>query len=244
MTMRFEDKVCVVTGGASGIGRATCLRLAREGAVVVVVDIDAVRGDAAARDIVGSGGTARFLEVDVADTHAVQAAAKNVAQACGRIDVLVNSAAIMAFEAVVDLNGSDWDRLMAVNLRSVFAWCKYCIPHMQGGAIVNISSVHAHRTTTNTAAYAASKAGVEAFTRGLSLEHDSARVRVNCVAPGAVDTPMLWRNPNIASGAEQLTGPVASPEALAAAICFLASSDASAIHGATLLVDNGRLQRL
>ena len=234
----------MVTGGASGIGRATCSQLASEGAIVAIVDIDTAGGQHAADEIVGRGKAASFFEVDVGDAEAVRTTAEMIAQTFDRIDVLVNNAAIMTFEPVLNLCESQWDRILAVNLRSVFVWCKYCLPHMRGGAIVNVSSVHAHRTTANVAAYAASKAGVEAFTRALSREHDSATVRINCVVPGAVDTPMLRANPNITSGAERLSGRVASAEEIASTICFMASSDAIAIHGAALLVDGGRLQAL
>ena len=133
---------------------------------------------------------------------------------------------------------------MAVNLRSVFLFCKYCIPHMTKGAIVNTSSVHAHQTTPNVLPYAATKGGIEAFTRGLSLEYPADKARFNCVAPGAVDTPMLWNNPNVKSGKEKITGAIGKPEDLAAAICFLAADDATYINGTTLVVDGGRLAQL
>src|SRR5690606_21417630 len=111
-------------------------------------------GSAVARELKSDGRPARFMHVDVGSAEAVRAAAASLAQAFGRVDVLVNNAAMMNFDRVVEMGEGDWDRLMAVNLRSVFIWCKYCIPHMDGGAIVNVSSVHAFRTTPNTAAYA------------------------------------------------------------------------------------------
>ena len=115
---------------------------------------------------------------------------------------------------------------------------------MEQGAIVNVSSVHAHRTTGNVVPYATSKGGLEAFTRGLSQECKAKKVRVNSLAPGAVNTPMLWSNPNVKSGEEKLEGEIAQPEAIAAAICFLASDEASFIDGTTLVVDGGRLVTL
>jgi NAD(P)-dependent dehydrogenase (short-subunit alcohol dehydrogenase family) len=114
----------------------------------------------------------------------------------------------------------------------------------RGSAIVNISSVHAHETTKNVVPYAASKGGIEAFTRGFSEELADRRIRINCVAPGAVNTPMLWNNPNLKSGAEKISGAVGEPEDIAAAICFLASDEARFITGTTLVVDGGRLDIL
>jgi NAD(P)-dependent dehydrogenase (short-subunit alcohol dehydrogenase family) len=133
---------------------------------------------------------------------------------------------------------------MNVNIRSVFLFSKYCIPHFNNGSIVNVSSVHAHETTQNVVPYAASKGAMEAFTRGVSQEYPSSKLRINCVAPGSVDTPMLWNNPNVKSGVEKPTGAIGKPEELAAAICFLASEEASFINGTTLVVDGGRLDKL
>ena len=146
---------------------------------------------------------------------------------------------------MVELDDEDWDKVLAVNLRSVFLFCKYAMPHMPpGGAIVNISSVHAHETTKNVVPYASSKGGMEAFTRGFSEELAPKKIRINCVAPGAVDTPMLWNNPNVKSGAEMIQGAVGQPDDIAAAVCFLAAPEARFITGTTLVVDGGRLDIL
>ena len=115
---------------------------------------------------------------------------------------------------------------------------------MSKGSIVNVSSVHAHETTTNVVPYASSKGAMEAFARGVSQEYPATQVRINCVAPGAVDTPMLWNNPNVQSGVEKPTGAIGKPEELAAAICFLASDEASFVNGTTLVVDGARLDIL
>jgi glucose 1-dehydrogenase len=194
--------------------------------------------------IVEAGGAAIGVQADVGNPAEVRAAVERTVREWGRIDVLVNDAAMMTFVPIVDLPEADWDHLMAVNLRAVFLFCKYCLPHMHGGAIVNVSSVHAHETTANVVPYAASKGGMEAFTRGLSRECGDRNVRVNCVAPGAVDTPMLWSNPNVKSGAEKITGAVGKPRDLAAAIAFLASDEAIFVNGTTLVVDGGRLDIL
>ncbi|HXD72910.1 MAG TPA: SDR family oxidoreductase, partial [Vicinamibacterales bacterium] len=161
------------------------------------------------------------------------------------IDVIVNDAALMTFTPIIDLPDDQWEKVMSVNLRSLFLFCKYGTPHMRrGGSIVNISSVHAHETTKNVVPYATSKGGIEAFTRGFSEELAARKIRINCVAPGAVNTPMLWNNPNVKSGAEKVTGAIGEPADIAAAICFLASDEARFITGTTLVADGGRLDIL
>jgi NAD(P)-dependent dehydrogenase (short-subunit alcohol dehydrogenase family) len=243
--MRFKDKVCMVTGGGSGIGRAACERFAAEGGRVVVVDLNEAHGNETARTIAGAGAESIFVKTDVSNSVEVQAAVKAAVDKWGEINVIVNDAAMMTFNPILELPDQDWDRVMAVNLRSVFLFCKYGVPHMPaGGSIVNISSVHAHETTRNVVPYAASKGGMEAFTRGFSEELASRKIRINCVAPGAVDTPMLWSNPNVKSGAEKVQGAIGKPEDMAAAICFLASAEARFITGTTLVVDGGRLDIL
>jgi glucose 1-dehydrogenase len=146
----------------------------------------------------------------------VRSAVDAVVKRSQRFDVLVNCAAKITFQAVVSLEEADRDDVIATNLRSVFLLCKYCLPHMEHGAIVNISSVHAHQTTVNLAPYAASKGGVEAFTRALSRECKEHDVRVNSVAPGAVETPMLRSNPLVQSGEEKIQGRIGEPEEIAA----------------------------
>jgi len=242
--MRFQDKICLVTGGGSGIGRATCLRFAQEGGTVVVIDINEQGGNETVALITQSKGQAIFSKVDISQPADIKNCIDTVVSKYGRVDVMVNNAAMMTFTPIVDLQMEDWDKVMAVNLRSVFLFCKYCIPHMTNGAVVNTSSVHAHETTPNVLPYAASKGAIEAFTRGLSLEYPATTARFNAVAPGAVDTPMLWNNPNVKSGKEKIEGAIGKPEELAAAICFLASGEASYINGTTLVVDGGRLNIL
>jgi len=243
--MRFSDKVCIVTGGGSGIGRATCQRFASEGGKVLVADLNVEHGNQTVQMIATTSGQAAFVKCDVGNPTEVKAAVQAAVDRWKKIDVLVNNAAMMTFLPVVDLPEDQWDKVLAVNLKSVFMFCKYAIPHMpKGGSIVNISSVHAHESEAGVAPYAASKGAMEAFMRVLALECEDRKVRVNCVAPGAVNTPMLWNNPNVKSGKEKVQGAVGEPADLAAAICFLASSEARFVNGTTRVVDGARLDIL
>lgn len=243
--MRFKDKVCFVTGGGSGIGRAACERFAAEGANVVVVNRSEKSGNETVAAIEAAGsGEAIFVSTDVSSPEQVERAVQTAIVKWGKIDILVNNAAMMTFKPLVELSVEEWDNVLAVNLRGAFLCVKYAMPHMEGGAIINVSSVHAHETTPNVIPYSTSKAGIEAFTRGLSRECAPKHMRVNTVAPGAVDTPMLWSNPNVQSGAEKIEGDIGKPEDIAAAILFLASDEAGFINGATLVVDGGRLNIL
>ncbi|OLY95664.1 NAD(P)-dependent dehydrogenase, short-chain alcohol dehydrogenase family [Cnuella takakiae] len=241
--MRFQNKVCIVTGGASGIGKAICQQMAAEGGKVVIIDISD-SGQQAANEIDPTGNEALFIKTDISIYQQVEDAVKKTVDKWGRVDVLVNNAAIMTFKPILELSEGEWDKVMAVNMKSVFMFCKLCLPYMNGAAIVNISSVHYHETTANVIPYASSKGAMEAFTRGMSIEYSSDKVRINCVAPGAVDTPMLWSNPNVASGVEKITGKIGKPEDIAAAVCFIASAEATYINGASLHVDGGRLNIL
>jgi glucose 1-dehydrogenase len=246
--MRFKDKVAIVTGSTSGIGKATVEQFVAEGGCVTIIGLNPQAGreiekqlnDAASRQ--GCGG-ALFCRTDVSKSAEVQAAVKATVDRWGKIDILVNNAAMMTFKPIVDLDESDWDRVLSVNLKGPFLFCKYCIPHMRrGSAIVNVSSVHADATEPHVLPYAASKGGMEAFTRGLCVEYDDQGIRANALRPGSVDTKMLWSNPNLASGAENVVPiELGEPNQLAAAILFLASDAASFINGAVLNVDGGRL---
>jgi NAD(P)-dependent dehydrogenase (short-subunit alcohol dehydrogenase family) len=239
---RFTDKVCLVTGGGSGIGRAACQRFGAEEGRVAVVDLNEDHAKETAGMITSAGGQAMAVRADVGSSADIQAAIRQTVDTWDRLDVIVNDAAMMTFTPLLDTAEEAFEKVLAVNLTSVFRFCKYGIPHMpKGGAVVNVSSVHAHQTTPNVVPYATSKGGMEALTRGLSIELAPRGIRINCVAPGAVDTPMLRDNPNVKSGAEKITGAVGKPENLAAAICFLAAPEAAFVTGTTLVVDGGRL---
>ena len=243
--MRFQDKVCLVTGAGSGIGKAVAKQLASEGGKVTVIDLNEQHGNQTVQEITSSKGQAIFAKCDVGNPNDIKAAVQAALDKWGKIDVVVNDAAMMTFKPIIDLPESDWYHVLNVNLRSVFLFFKYSVPHMApGSAIVNISSVHAHDTTKNVVPYATSKGGMEAFTRGFSEEIGPKKIRVNSVAPGAVDTPMLWNNPNVKSGVEKVKGSIGKPEDIAAAVCFLAAPEARFITGTTLIADGGRLDIL
>src|ERR1041384_4552727 len=243
--MRFSNRVCIVSGAGSGIGKACAMQFAREGGKVTVIDLNEQHGQQTVEEITKAKGEAIFAKCDVGNTEQIQAAVKATTDKWQKVDIVVNDAAMMTFKPVLDLADEDWDKVLNVNIRSVFLFCKYSVPHMgAGGAIVNISSVHAHETTKNVVPYASSKGAMEAFTRGFSEEIASKKIRINCVAPGAVDTPMLWNNPNVKSGVEKVEGAIGKPEDIAAAVCFLASSEARFITGTTLIADGGRLDIL
>ena len=211
----------------------------------MVVDLNDQHGNQTVQEIADAKGEAIFARCDVGNPQEMKSAIKAAVDKWGKIDVVVNDAAMMTFKPIVDLPDDDFDKLGNVNLRSVFLFCKYAVPHMpKGSSIVNISSVHAFETTKNVVPYATSKGGMEAFTRGFAEEIAANKIRINCVSPGAVDTPMLWNNPNVKSGVEKVEGAIGKPEDIAAAICFLASAEARFITGTNLTVDGGRLDIL
>ncbi|BDT58260.1 oxidoreductase [Massilia varians] len=244
--MRFEGKVVLVTGAAGGIGLAAAQRFAAEGASLALVDRDAQALAAAASALQGSRGGVIELACDVGVEQQVGAAVARVMGRFGRLDAVVNNAGLMVFKPIAELDAADWTKVLQVDLLGAFFFIKQAFLHMgQGGAVVNVASVHALETEVNVAPYAAAKAALLSLTRSAALEGGPKGIRVNAVLPGAVDTPMLWSNPEVQSGAERVdAAEVGKPADIAAAIAFLASSDAAFVQGASLLADGGRLCRL
>jgi len=240
---RFSKKICLITGAGSGIGRSTSIQLGKEGGIVIVVDNNEETGEETAKIITASGGQAIFIKADVSLSSEVQTVINFAINNWKKIDVVVNCAGVMIFKSVIEHSEEEWERVINVNLRSVFLFCKYTLPYINGGAIVNVASVHAHQTHANVSSYAASKGGIEAFTRALSCEFDPSKVRVNCIAPGGVDTPLFWSNPLIKSMNPEDVQCV-QPDDIANIICFLASDEAASIHGTTLFADKGLLAAL
>ena len=245
--MRFEGKSAIVTGAASGIGLATAMRLGSEGARVLIADLDLDKGNAAADEVRRAGAPDAMAAVcNVAEEAAVERAVDAAIDRFGKIDIVVNNAGLMVFKPIAEQTGDDWLKILNVDLLGAFYFIKQAFLKMKnGGVIVNVSSVHAVETTPLVASYAAAKSALVSLTRSASLEGKSIGIRVNAILPGAVDTPMLWENPNIKSGVETINlTDVGKPEDIAAAIAYLASDDAKFVDGAAMRVDGGRLSRL
>ena len=242
--MELQDRVAIVTGATSGIGKAIARRYMEEGARVALVGHSDDQGRKVEAELRQLGkGECVYVHADVADGAQVRAAVDAVTQRWQRVDLLVNNAAVMKAVQLVDMEEGDWDQTLAINLKGPFLFSKFSLTVMpQGSAIVNISSVHAVATDVATAAYSASKGGLEALTRALALECYPMQIRVNALRVGAVDTGMLWNNPRIISGEEKVDPrDVGKPEDIAEAALFLASPRARFISGAVLTIDGGRL---
>jgi NAD(P)-dependent dehydrogenase (short-subunit alcohol dehydrogenase family) len=243
----FEDKVVIVTGGAGGIGCATAESFAHEGAHVVIADLDGSGAQKVADSLVsGNAPKPLAIKCDVSDetsvTQCVDAAVSNF----GRLDVVVNNAGLMVFKPIEQLTSDDWIKVLHVDLMGAFYFTKQAFLKMHdGGAIVNVSSVHAIETSPLVAPYAAAKSALVSLTRTASIEGGPKKIRVNAVLPGAIDTPMLWENPNVKSGVEWIDkSRVGRPQDIADAILYLASDNARFVQGAMLLADGGRMTQL
>jgi len=249
--MRLAGKVSVITGAGSGIGRAAALLFAQEGARVVAADLNRRAAEETVRMIRNAGGQARAVEVDVSSADSVKRMLQETLEAYRRLDVLVNNAGYGFAATVEQTDETEWDRLMAVNLKGVYLGCKYAIPLMRrqgGGVIVNTASVVALVGIENRAAYCASKGGVAALTRAMALDHVRDGIRVNCVAPGTVDTPyfseIIAQSPDPAAPRKELEERqpmkrMGRPEEIAYAMLYLASEESSFVTGSVLVVDGG-----
>jgi meso-butanediol dehydrogenase/(S,S)-butanediol dehydrogenase/diacetyl reductase len=245
--MRLKDRVAIVTGGSSGIGLAAARRLGAEGARIVIASQNKERIEAAAERVRKEDGVDVLgLECDVSSETQVIATVAQTLERFGRLDILVNNAGMMLFKKLEEYTAEDWQRVLGVDLMGSVHFTKQAFLHMtSGGAIVNVASVHAVMTSPLVAPYAAAKAATLSLTRSASIEGRDKGIRANVILPGAIDTGMLWDNPNIKSGAEKIDPKdVGKPEDVAAAVAFLASDDAAFITGTALRVDGGRLDRL
>jgi NAD(P)-dependent dehydrogenase (short-subunit alcohol dehydrogenase family) len=244
---RFANRTVLVTGGAGGIGLATAERFASEGARVVIADRDAEHAHGVVAQVKHAGAPdAWAFPCDVSDPAQVASCVADAIARSGSLDVVVNNAGLMTFKSIVDLTRDDWQRVLGVDLLGAFFFIQQAFLHMKpGGAVVNVASIHAVETEPMVAPYAAAKSALVSLTRSAALEGKPRGIRVNAVLPGAVDTPMLWNNPNVKAGVEKIDhADVGAPADIAAAIAYLASDDAKFVQGAALVVDGGRLDRL
>jgi NAD(P)-dependent dehydrogenase (short-subunit alcohol dehydrogenase family) len=253
--MRLQDKVAVVTGAGSGIGRATARLFAREGARLVLNDVDQPGLEKVLAEV--SKEKSRGVAGDVAQEETARRLAQEAVAAFGRVDVLVNNAGIHFIKDITDMTVAEWDRLMDINLKSMFLCCKHVIPHMlkqKKGAIVNLASISSfigqEMEGASTFAYNITKAGALQLTKSLATRYAAEGIRVNCVCPGGIETNILKRaTPDEVAEVWRMAAPShpmgrnGQPEEVAQAILFLASDEASFITGCPLLVDGGYLSR-
>lgn len=249
----LDGKRAIISGAASGIGRATARLFAAEGAAVTLADIDEAGGQEVAREIEAAGGQAQFVTCDVTRAEDCQRVVERAVERFGGLDVLFNNAGIAVRRSVVDLDEADWDRSMNVNAKSVYLMSKYAIPHMRqagGGSIVNMSSGWGLVGGGNAVAYCASKGAVVLMTKATAIDFGPDNIRVNCLCPGDTDTGMLRDEAQqlgeaeadfMAGAASRPLGRVGRPEEIAQAALFLASDASSYMTGAAMVVDGGGL---
>lgn len=262
MAMDFEtgynagliDKVAVVSGGASGIGKACVKLLSSAGVQVAILDIDNEQGKEVAQEIEDQGGKALFLNCDVSNDKSCRRAIEQIVDNFGRLDILVNGAGIITRASVLETDEATWDKIISVNLKSVYLLSRHSIPRMTqvgGGEIINISSGWGLVGGKDAAAYCASKGAVVLLTKAMALDHGAQNIRVNCICPGDTDTPML-RSEAVQLGIaydqmvkdstnDRPLSRIGTPMDIAQAVLFLASNASSFITGSVLVVDGGGL---
>jgi len=253
---RVEGKVAIVTGGALGIGRATCVLLAKEGAKVAVTDILDDEGMAVVDEIDKDGGIAQFWHLDVSNEDAVKKVIDAVSYKFGRIDILVNNAGISgANKCTHKLTEGEWDEVMRVNVKGVFFCTKHTIPHLikaGGGSIINLSSIYGMISSMDVPPYHASKGAVRIMTKTDALTYARKNIRVNSVHPGFIWTPMVENHlkamGNVEEGKRQLEqlhpiGRIGEPNDIAYCILYLASDEANFVTGAEFVIDGGYTAR-
>ena len=250
---QLAGKTAIVTGGAGGIGRATALLFAGEGAAVSVVDLNQEAGVEVAREISAGGGRAIFERADVTRAADCKRVVEHTVKEFGSIHVLFNNAGIIRRASVIEISEEDWDRVMAVNVKSVFLMCREVIPIMAKGgegSIINAASGWGLVGGARAAAYCASKGAVVLLTKAMAIDHGGQKIRVNCICPGDTDTAMLRSEARqlgeaedrfLSESAKRPLGRVGTPEEIAQAALYLASASSSFVTGTALVVDGGGL---
>jgi len=249
--MRLADKVAVITGGSSGIGAVTATLFAREGAAVALTGRNQERGDRVVRAIRESGGEAIFIQSDVRDADQCRQAVEQTLARFGKIDVLFNNAGVFHSNAVLDCTEEEWDETIDSSLKGAFLMSKYALPSMierGSGSIIHCSSGWGILGGDNAAAYCAAKGGLVVMTKAMAIDHGPDGIRVNCICPGDVQTPMLaddaakrgmsWETYS-AGAADRPLGRIGTADEIANAVLFLASDESSFVTGAALVVDGG-----
>ena len=253
--MRLKDKVAVITGGASGIGRATCLLFAKEGAMVVVSDIADKAGEEVVRSIKQNGGKGTYVHCDITKEEDAKNLVERAVKEYGRLDVLYNNAGIGMVKLLTEMTEQEWDRIFNLNVKGAFFCSKYAIPQMKkqgGGTIINTASNWGFIAYPHWPAYCATKGAMLMLTKALAVDHAPDNIRVNCVCPGNVDTPLQGKGKfdaatgrwgNFDEAIKKTMGRMAKPDEIANAVLFLASDESSFMTGAAMVVDNGETAR-
>jgi NAD(P)-dependent dehydrogenase (short-subunit alcohol dehydrogenase family) len=251
MTMRLAGKVALITGGTSGIGRATAVLFAREGAAVVLTGRDAGRGAEVVREIEDQGGRARFVRANVTNAEDCRRTVAETVEAFGRLDVLFNNAGVYVAGDVTECTEEEWDLQVDVSLKGTYLMCASAVPVMiaqGGGSILNNSSGWGLVGGARAVAYCAAKGGVVVMTKAMAIDHGPHGIRVNCICPGDTVTPMEYRDAEdqgltwehyVAGASERPLGRMGEPDEVALAALFLASDESSFITGAAIPVDGG-----
>jgi NAD(P)-dependent dehydrogenase (short-subunit alcohol dehydrogenase family) len=249
--VKLKDRVAIVTGAASGIGRAAAIAFAREGARVAVVDRNEKEGNATALAIRAEKHDAVYARVDVAREADVAQMVEETAALWGRIDILFNNAGVLLVKPIEEMSEEEWDRVMAVNVKATFFTTKHVVPHMRRtgkGAILNTGSIASFTGQVGTPVYSASKGAIALLTKSLALDLGRDHIRVNCICPGITDTPMLREHLGHDDEGEARirarlarvpTGRILSPEDVARAAVYLVSDDSEGITGILHVIDGG-----
>jgi NAD(P)-dependent dehydrogenase (short-subunit alcohol dehydrogenase family) len=249
--MRLRDKVAIITGAGAGIGRASAILFAEEGSKVVAVDLDGATNESVAGEIRAAGGQAIAIRADVSKAEEVKGLVERVREEFGRVDILFNNAGIVPHGKVHQTSESEWDRTMAINLKSMYLLCHEVVPvflKQGGGVVLNTASATALRSVVDRAAYSTSKGAVISLTRSMALDYVRDNIRVNCLCPGTIDTPSLHQRLAAFADIEearkqfiarQPMGRLGTAEEVAAAALYLVSDESRFVTGVAFSIDGG-----